>query len=31
MSLHAGIGVKKDIERLEQRLKAAGLPLNPAP
>lgn len=31
MNLHAGIGVKKDIERLEQRLKAAGLPLNPAP
>lgn len=25
MELHAGIGVKKDIERLEQRLKAAGL------
>jgi hypothetical protein len=31
MALHAGIGVKKDIERLEQRLKAAGLPLTPAP
>ena len=25
MELHAGIGVKKDIERLEQRLKASGL------
>lgn len=31
MALHAGIGVKKDIERLEQRLKAAGLPLTQAP
>ncbi|MFS4552096.1 phage terminase small subunit [Comamonas resistens] len=31
MALHPGIGVKKDIERLEQRLKAAGLPLTQAP
>lgn len=31
MSLFEGIGVKKDIERLEQRLKAAGLPLTQAP
>lgn len=28
MALHAGIGVKKDIERLEQRLKAEGRALN---
>lgn len=31
MALHPGIGVKKDIERLEQRLKAAGLALTQAP
>lgn len=31
MALFEGIGVKKDIERLEQRLKAAGLALNQEP
>ena len=31
MALHAGIGVKKDIERLEQRLKAEGRTLNQEP